>query len=268
MAEKTLGKWANPPLAYVAAEVGISPHYSTAQFMPSIQQSLREVYPRTIEGAELTLDLAGSNTSPIPQPVWQLLMADSGRGVRIGARGIALHATHYPDFPTFAEWMAQVLQAVEESGLNPFVERVGLRYIDYILPSEDHQPADYLAAALRGVAPPGAGPAQTSMWIASFPFDGCTVSARVAAPAPLLGNTVLPPNFSALPLAKPKPMIQAEERSKQGLAYGFIDTDCTQTISQPFNAQVLASKFATMHDYVSVTFKTFMSDLAVKEWVK
>ena len=268
MVERKLGKWTNPPLAYVVAEVGISPHYSADQFVPAIQQSLREVYPRTIEGAELTLNLPGSNTSSMPQPVWQLLMADSGRGVRIDTRVIALHATHYPDFPTFAEWMAQVLQAVEESGLNPFVERVGLRYIDYILPSEGHQPVDYLVAALRGVAPPGVGPAQTSVWIASFPFDGCTVSARVAAPAPLLGNTVLPPNFSALPLTKPKPMIQAEERSKQGLSFGFIDTDCMQIICQPFNAQVLASKFATMHDHVSATFNAFMSDLAVKEWVE
>lgn len=266
MTEKILGKWTNPPLAYVAAEIGISPHYSAAQYVPAIQQSLREIYPRTIEAAELTVDLGGVNAAPMPQPVWHLLMADSSRGVFVGTRAIAMHATHYPDFPTFAGWMARMLEAIEASGLNPFVERIGLRYIDYILPSADHQPADYLASALRGVTPKGAGQAQSSMWIASFPFDNCTVSARIAASAPKLGNSVLPPNFSALPLAKPKPMIEAEERFKQGLPFGFIDTDCAQLVGLPFNAQTLASKFATMHDYVSVTFKAFMSELAVKEW--
>ncbi len=264
-----MGKWANPPLAYVVAEAVISPHYSVAQFIPAIQQSLRNVYPRTIEGVELSLDFGGSPPSPTPTPqiVWQLLTTDTGRGVRIGTRAIALHATHYVDFPQFTEWLTVVLQAIESSGLNPFVERLGLRYIDYILPSDGHEPRDYLVPALRGVNPGNERTLpESSMWVSTFAFDESKVSARIAAPAPAGG--LMPPNFVPLPLAKPKTMLGAEERSARGVPFGFIDTDCTEPINQPFNAASLASKFKAMHDHISTTFHAFMSPLAEKEWVK
>lgn len=267
MSEQKMGKWAHPPLAYVVAEAVISPHYTVSQFIAAIQQSLRETYPRTIDGVEISIDFAGSSPSPVQQSMWQLLTPDNSRGIHIGTRAIALHATHYEDFPEFNNSLRRVLEAVESSGLNPFVERLGLRYIDYILPSEGHEPRDYLVPSLRGVTPSGAAQMpQASMWVSAFPFDSCTVNARIAAPAPP-GN-VMPPNFAALPLAKPKTMEDAEERAKSGSPIGFIDTDCTQAIGQTFNASTLASKFSAMHDYISTTFRSFMSPLAEKEWVK
>lgn len=266
MSDTILGTWRNPPLAYVVAEVRISAHYSIAQFVPAIQQLLRDIFPRTEEGIEVALAIGTSNQTTVPDRVWRLTAPDNGRGVHLGTRAIALHVTRYQDFPELAIWLARALQAVQESGLNPFIERVGLRYIDYILPSDGHQLMDYLIPALRGVTPPGAGPAQTTMWAATYPFDTFTVDARVVAPS--LPGTFLPPNFSALPLAKPSTMLAAEERSQKGQPFGIIDTDCSQTVNENFDAQTIATKFAQMHKCVSETFKALISDLAVKEWVK
>lgn len=271
MTDNKLGSWANPPLAYVVAEIVISPHYTVAKSIPAIQQALRDEYPRTIEAAELTIELAGPNPSAAPQPVWQFLTADSRRGVQIGTRAISLHATQYPHFPAFTEWLRLVLQGVDGSGLDPFVERIGLRYIDYILPSEGHEPSEYLDPALRGVSPKGAtGPSQTSMWVASFPFGECKVNARVAAPAPVHGDSVLPPNFAMLPLVRPEmnTMDQAGRFAKEGRSFGFIDTDCGKKIGKRFEVGTLVDNFSDMHDCISDTFKAFMSDLAKQEWVK
>lgn len=264
MVESKMGKWTNPPLAYVVAEAAISPHYSIAQSIPAIQQSLRATYPRTIDGMEIAIELAGSQQSPVPQGMWQLLTADNSRGIHIGTRAISLHATHYVDFATFKEWLNVLLGAIEASGLSPFVERLGLRYIDYILPSKGHEPRDYVVQELRGVTPAGTAPA-TNMWVGTFPYSTCTVNARVAAPPP--AGTLLPPNFNALPLAKPKTMLDVEDRVKRNAPFGFIDTDCTQPLGQVFSASVIASKLEAMHDHISTTFKAFMSPLAEKEWV-
>lgn len=264
MTESSLGTWRNPPLAYVVAEVSISPHYSIAQFVPSIQQSLRDLFPRTDEGREMVLAIGTPNQAAVPDCIWRLTTPDNRRGVNIGTRTIALHTTSYLNFLEFAELLTHVLKAVQSSELNPFVERIGLRYIDYILPSDGHQLVDYLVPALHGVTPPGAGRAQTAIWFAIYPFETFTVNARVAAPS--LPGMLLPPNFSALPLAKPGTMLAAEQRVQQGQSFGIIDTDCSQSINAVFDMQALANNFAQLHTGVSTTFKALISDLAVKEW--
>ena len=63
-------------------------------------------------------------------------------------------------------------------------------------------------------------------------------------------------------------MNQADKYAKEGRAYGFIDTDCGKPINQPFDAEALVNNFSKMHDCVSKTFKSFMSDLAEQEWVQ
>ncbi|GAB4510537.1 MAG: TIGR04255 family protein [Sulfuricaulis sp.] len=264
MSNSILGTWPNPPLAYVVAEVGISAHYSIAQFIPAIQESLRDVFPRTDEGMEVALPVGAPNQATASDRIWRLLTPDNGRGVFLGTRAIALHATLYQDFSEFSSWLTRVLQAVQASKLNPFVERIGLRYIDYILPSNDHQFVEYLVPELRGVTPPSAEAAQATMWSATYPFGTYTASARVAAPMPL--GMILPPNFSPLPLKKPSTMLAAEQRSQKGQPIGIIDTDCGQTPNEVFNAENLVSKFTQMHKCVSATFNALISDLAVKEW--
>jgi uncharacterized protein (TIGR04255 family) len=266
MSDTMLGTWRNPPLAYVVAEVGISAHYSIAQFVPAIQQSLRDLFPRTDEGMEVALAIGASNQTTVPDRIWRLTTPDNGRGVHLGTRAIALHVTRYHEFSEFADWLTRVLQAVQESGLNPFVERTGLRYIDYILPSNGHQPTDYLVPGLRGVTPPGADPVQTAIWAATYPFNDFKVNARLVAPS--LPGTILPPNFGPMPLTKPNTMLAAEERSQKGQPFGIIDTDCSLTLNKVFDAQTLSVNFAEMHKCVSVTFKALISDLADKEWVK
>lgn len=267
MNELKMGKWPNPPLAYVVAEAVISPHYSITQFIPVIQQALRQVYPRTIDGADVTIDFTGASPTQNSQPVWDLLAADGGRGVHISSRVISLHATQYIDFPQFNAHLTEVLKAIEGSGLSPFVERLGLRYIDYILPSEGHETREYLVPTLHGVSPPGISESpHSNMWVSTFPFETCTVNARIAAPLPK--GQFMPHNFVALPLAKPKTMLEAEERAKKESPIGIIDTDCTQLIGLPFNASGLESKFLKMHEHVSKTFKSFMSSLALGEWTK
>ena len=53
MTTTTLGTWRKPPLAYVVAELVISPYYSMAAKVPGLQDWLRSTFPKTVEGQEL-----------------------------------------------------------------------------------------------------------------------------------------------------------------------------------------------------------------------
>lgn len=260
MTTTVLGTWRRPPLAYVVAELVISPYYSMSAKVPGLQDQLRSTFPKTVEGQELLVDGA----KPSAQPIWQLLSADLKHGVQLGTRSISLHATSYVNSVDLMTKWAEVLDAIHEAGLGAFVERAGLRYVDLIVPSDGHSPADYLAEQLQGIAPDGA--TQTgSMWAAAFQFDGATVNLRAGAPAPV--GMLLPPNFNAMPLQKPSVMIDAETRLKQEKAIGFIDTDCLRDVNQVFDASHLAGIYIDMQKLTSRTFKAALSAMATKEWM-
>ena len=256
----TLGTWSKPPLVYVVAELVISPYYSMAGKVPGLQDRLRSAFPKTVEARELIVD----GNKPSAQPLWQLMSADQKHGVQLGTRAISMHATGYLHSGDFLTRWADVLDAISEAQLGAFVERAGLRYVDLIVPSGDTSPADYLVQSLQGITPEGAK-ATGSMWAAAFQFDGCVVNLRAGAPAPQ--GLLLPPDFNALPLNKPKLMVDAEKRLKDEKAIGFIDTDCLKEVNQVFDAAELVGAYGEMQKLTSRTFKAALSAVARGEWV-
>ena len=260
MTTTTLGTWRNPPLAYVVAELVISPYYSMASAVPALQDKLRQAYPRTVEAQELVVDGA----KPSAQPLWRMLSASQMHGLQLGTRALSLHATSYLDSGDFLGRWAEVLDVIGQAQLGAFVERAGLRYVDLVVPSEGRSPAAYLEQHLQGVTPDGAL-ATGSMWAAGFQFDGCVVNLRAAAPAPK--GLLLPPDFNALPLNKPRIMLAGEERLKDNQPVGFIDTDCVKDIQRVFDASELAAIYSEMQKLTSRTFKAAMSPLAKAEWL-
>ena len=258
----TLGTWRNPPLAYVVAELAISPYYSLAAKIPDLQDRLRIAYPRTVETQELLMDIG--KPTPTAQNIWQLLSADQRHGVQFSTRSISIHATSYATSSDLLTRWAEVLDAIQASGLNAFVERAGLRYVDLIVPNNKLQPADYVSQQLQGITPTGSR-STGAMWAAAFQFDSAVVNLRVGAPAP--SGILLPPNFNALPLQKPQVMLDAEARLKDAQPIGFIDTDCLKEVGQVFNAAALVSIYTEMQKLASQSFKAALSEVARKEWV-
>lgn len=260
MTTTTLGTWRKPPLAYVVAELVISPYYSMAAKVPGLQDRLRSTFPKTVEGQEIVVDGA----KPSAQPIWQLISADQKHGVQLGTRSISLHATSYVNSEDLMSRWADLLDAIHEAELGAFVVRAGLRYVDLIVPSGDRSPADYLAQQLQGIVPDGAKLAG-SLWAAEFLFEGATVHLRSGAPAP--AGMLLPPNFNAMPLHKPQVMVECEKRIKDEKEIGFIDTDCLRDINQVFDAAQLVSIYSAMQKLTSRTFKAALSATANKEWM-
>jgi uncharacterized protein (TIGR04255 family) len=260
MTATALGTWRRPPLAYVVAELVISPYYSMSTKVPDLQDRLRASFPKTIEAQEIVFD--GGKAAP--QSLWQLISADQKHGVLLGTRAISLHATSYVNSADLLNRWADVLDAIRGAGLGAFVERAGLRYADVIVPEGDGSPTKYVASQLQGVTPEGAQPTG-SIWAAAYQFDGCNVNLRVGAPSP--AGVLLPPNFSTMPLNKPSVMVEAEKRVKQEKAIGFIDTDCSRELNQVFDAGALVGVYTDMQKLTSRTFRAALSELAQKEWI-
>lgn len=257
---ETLGTWRNPPLAYVVAELVISPYYSMATKIPWFQDRLRSKYPRTIEGKTVVVQ----DDKPVLQSIWHLVSADQMYGVQFGERAIAIHATRYQHSRDFIARWAEILDAIQTAQLDAFVERAGIRYVDLIVPSEDKEPAEYVVQQLQGIRPEGA---QVKGWMlaAAFQFKDSLVNLRAGAPSP--AGMLLPPDFNALPLQKPMVMLAAEERVKENKQIGFIDTDCLRDIKQVFNAADLVGIYTNLQIQNSRAFRSAISAIAQQEWM-
>lgn len=262
MTAATLGSWRNPPLAYVVAELVISPHYSIGSALPQIQGKLRDDYPRTIEGTEIMVSPGA--VQPQPSRIWRLMSADQARGVHVATRAISLHVTSYVNSADYLERWAGVLAAIEESNLAPFIERAGLRYIDLLVPSADRSTQDYLCAELQGVKTPPEGSVQHRVWSANIAVDGIAIQMTTASPAP--PGEVLPQNLQALPLRKPAVLDRAEQAHRSGQRTGFIDVDCSMAVQAVFNSETLVALYRSLHAKTSETFNLLISDTAAKEW--
>jgi uncharacterized protein (TIGR04255 family) len=265
MTELTLGTYRNPPLAYVVAEVTIAAHYGVGKSLASIQDRLRSIYPRTIEevGVELTVS-PSATPAPTPLQMWRLLSADQQRGLSISSRGFSLHSTRYSNFEEFSAAWDLILQVMGETIDDAFVERIGLRYVDFIVPSEDHAPYEYLAN-YNVVAPSKGAKIESHFWASAFLFDNALVNARIGAPSP--PGMLLPPNITIVQLEKPAIWHRAEAQLATGKQIGFIDTDCSRRISAVYDAEKLSQAFRELKTHVSATFNGLMSELARKEWV-
>ena len=261
MAAKALGTWENPPLAYVVAELIIAKNPTLEREIPAIQETLRDAYPRPEEVDERTIGPTGALEV---QKGWQSLAADSMRGIRLSSRTVSLHATSYVDFADFLQRWQTVLEAVESAGVKIFVERAGLRYVDLIVPGADRKCQDYVAGGLRGMKAPQGSVVDNNLWATSFTLGECSMNARIGAPAPQ--HVVLPPNFRALPLEKPEIMFKAEHHIREGKPIGFVDTDCVCRVAKWFSAAEAVILYRTLHDNVSLTFKSVLSELAEEEW--
>jgi len=262
MPNDPLGSWRHPPLAYVVAELAISPHYSLKGAVPQLQDALRTNFPRTIEGTELVID---PTSPPAAQPLWRLLSADQTQGVHISSRSLSMHATAYTNSVDFLQRWEKTLLAIEAAKLGAFVERAGLRYLDLIVPSQGHEPKDYLISSLHGVGPPIEGVVQNSMWGTAILIDGFLVQARIAAPSPQ--GMLLGPNFNPLPLQKPPVWIEAERCIETKQPIGFIDTECGRDVQKIFDAKELLALSSRLHDRVSEMFKSLLSGHAKSEWI-
>lgn len=269
---RALGSWKNPPLAYVVAELAISAHYGLAARIPALQESLRDRYPRTSELSEILITNVfvpqPPNTAlPLPQSPqqrWHLLDTDNTRAVDVSHRAIGLHATVYEDSTDFLERWERVLTAIEQSGADVFVERIGLRYVDMIVPSDGYTTADYLVASLRGPSPLANAQVHSSIWAFGFAIDGTMIQVRTATPAPV--GLLLPPNLSAVALQMPKVLLAAQANVAAQKPIGWIDTDAGRDVRRPLRASELLPIYADVHRQMSLAFQSLLSDHARREW--
>lgn len=265
MTTSAMGSWRNPPLAYVVAEIRLSPFYQMGKYVPDFQAEIRATFPRTREGSVLRFELQGNAPAPSQEKVWRFFSENQRMGIDLSARSVSLHVTEYRNFGTFSDSLRLIVTAAGKTIPDLFVEQLGLRYIDYILPATGERTFDYVVNSVHGFLPPGASTPKEAYWIANFAFERGSVNLKILPLMP--AGSAQPPNFGPLELDPAEPQMEAIRRAKNNEPIGCIDTDRIMPVEKKFDAEELMAFFSQMHADVSETFKAAISEKAKSQWI-
>ena len=130
----------------------------------------REEYPlqRVLQATRLVATGLQLLVEADQDPAWEFATSDNRTAIILRPNGVVLHATAYRDSRTFLAQLDRVISIFAEEVPSVFSSRLGLRYVDFVLPREGEEPEAYVDRRLNpdlGLGDPSGGMTATSLAI-------------------------------------------------------------------------------------------------------
>lgn len=254
------------PLVLVLGVVRISPVRKMEHYLPDIQEEFRRNgFPIERASTIQQIVIGPSGPSAVAQKLWEYRNREETWSILVFADSVVLQTTAYTRFEEFAAKLEMAVGAVlakTESDKLGVVHRIGLRYVDAILPrpGEDHRL--YLREGLRGIADAAfqrgthrlqiesVGRTQVADGQGTFIVRVTQNDKGLELPPDLIGN-------------HPK----RARRAKAGELVTLIDMD--HVIAGNFEPRIdwVVDRAYKLHDHIIETFHDFIiTDQAVEIW--
>lgn len=262
----SLGAWSNAPLAYVLAEVRTELLADIKNYQPKLAGRFRDEFPiqRTMHAAKLVASGAQFLFEPEPDAAWEFATPDNRVAVILRTNGIVLHATAYSDSRDFLARLQRVVGVVAEEVPSVYVNRLGLRYIDFILPASGEEPESYVDRRLNpdlGLSKQAGGPDATTL--AVYRMDEGQLTLRYVRGR---GKPEVPPDLGMLSL-DPSPLMKPGAiADRQPTA--ILDTDRMLLCSpvERLDPGRVREHFVRMRHDISTAFQATITDHARRVW--
>jgi uncharacterized protein (TIGR04255 family) len=257
------------PVFFTVCQVHHNPLLSLDSYLPAIQESMRKCgYPDFRRVANLTFGLTAGLTpegaaiqAPPVQKTDQFQFSNSENtsGFVLVPTGLSFQTTAYETFELFSKEMRRGLEILHEAvgGLS-FVERLGLRYLDAVVPKAGESIAEYLAPQLLGL------PSTMIDNRFSYSFAEAmlqadqiqVISRTIIQNSPLM----LPPDLQTSP-------VKVVERFRSVMGeHAVLDTDGSLTQRRPFDLDEHQRSLDAIHDLVAKVFRAITTDGARAAW--
>jgi uncharacterized protein (TIGR04255 family) len=260
----------NAPVYFTVAQVRHNPLLTLESYLPAIQERFRKSgYPDFKPGQHWTFNVGapiateGSSIQPPPPQVVQqyfFLNAEATSGYVLLANALAFQTVEYETYERFSGELLRGLEILHESvgGLS-FVERLGLRYLDAVVPRLGETLTAYVENQMLGLS------ARMPTHHFSYNFSesllvaegvGQVVARTITQNAPL----VLPPD-----LQNPFMLISERFRNVVG-EHAVIDTDGSVTARKAFDLRQIEASLTALHGLILQCFEALSTDHARSVW--
>lgn len=262
-------KMTKAPVYYALAQAQFNPVAAMAKYVDEIQDILRREGYTLFEPQETTqLQFAGFAgqvpTKPELMQVtnWIISKSDRTAGFILGSSSLAFHTTHYETRNEFLPELVQGLQAVHKVVSLEHIARLGLRYLDAVIPGEGETVSQYLAGGLQGVS--FGAKQRYSMSESVFETEtgplvkSGTLVARIYCATALLGY---PPDLIPHGL-QPMSRFQINDVA----SHAVMDADHFVEGTMPIDFEQIKQQMASLHAGIKQSFEATITPHAEEVW--
>lgn len=264
--EKALGKWPNAPLALVLAQVRFDPEIGTEykEVAARLKDVLGERFPAMKPVRQVTQIFCNTSdqameSRPNETEVGRELRSDDNRSALRIQDGVMTFTTSlYEDSEHFlADWCTMLECLCSQGAVK--VLRLGLRYVDFIIPTTDKIPEDYFKNGFGHLPHVFEEAAQTVFMSHEYP-RGANGAMRIQ-----FGRGFAPPSLPPdldRSVALPPVLLQKYSRGPSAV----LDIDSWSVDSRRLQAKDIASEFKLLRDDICKAFKRIITPEAEAEW--
>jgi uncharacterized protein (TIGR04255 family) len=254
---------------YALAQAQFNPVAAMSKYVDKVQDRLRrEGYP-LFEPQQVThLVVARPDQAQPVEPQiahtvsWLITRNDRTAGFILAPSAITYHTTHYDTHKEFILELLRGLAAVHEAAALDHVSRLGLRYLDAVLPRAGESVEQYLVGGLHGIE------------FNALQRYRLTESIFGTATGPLVqtGTLVTRVHRMTAPLGFPPDiqpnglMMHPKFEVKVPRAHAVIDTDHFVEGRMPIDMDKLGEQVLSLHATIKSVFGAATTDHARNAW--
>lgn len=262
------GKMLNAPVYYALAQVHFNPIVAMAHYVDRVQDTLRREGYTLFEPQQIThlkLEIAANGQS-VPNlstdTNWWISRSDRRAGFILTQSTMTFHTTNYETHNEFLPDLLSGLKAVDDAVNLDHISRIGLRYLDAILPKTGETVEMYLDDGLKGVSFDGQRQfalSESMFEIATGPLvpSGTLVMKVYKTPGSLglppdipLHGLELMPRFSDVP----------------AMQHAIIDIDHFVSGTMPLDLEKVAEQLKNLHGTIRKIFESTTTNHARTVW--
>ncbi len=256
-------KLGRAPIFYSLAQVRFNPIGQMKDFEPMLQDKLRHLgYPDNREESLPALDFHSLQKA---QPEvkfhqntrWSYSNFDKTEGYYLNNNALTFHTTSYTSHEEFFEKLIRGLNLVNEVIGLSFIDRIGLRYLNAILPEAEKELTDYLSPSLLGFASIFDENLKQNVTEGMLSTSSGTLVARLYTVSDAL---VLPPDLMPLHLE-----LHPRFSTPRGKT-STLDIDHFFDKRINFDTKIIKDTLIDLHKMIKVTFKASVTSYAFNVW--
>lgn len=252
----------NAPVYVTLAQVRFNPILKLVDFLPSIQESFRHAgYPDFEHQHVISIQVSVQDGQPTPKPVpqdrFQFGNVEKTHVFIVDGQSLTLQSTNYGQFETFSACFLKGLDIVHQIVTLAFTERIGLRYLDRVMPQNGETVEQYLADQVHGLTSRLGGKPVYSFTEALNEVGDIKLVSRVAIQD---GPLAFPPDL------QPGNMAVAEKFISYTGKSAILDNDGFVEGREAFSAEVVSDHLHAIHKVIGAAFEATATRYAFTAW--
>jgi uncharacterized protein (TIGR04255 family) len=251
------------PVFYTLAQVQFNPITKMSDYVSPLQEHLRRNgFPdfradSQIEFAIRRLDELQPDVQQQKHVRWSFTNSDRTEGYQLSENTLVFHTTIYDTFQIFLERTILGLELVHKVVELAYTERIGLRYLDAVVPMGDDTLQQYLNSSLLGLSDSMDGQLGHSF----------TETVKFIEKGTLVTRAVITENALSLsPDLFPLQLELAPRFKEINCRHAVLDTDYFVAQRNKFDVTEIKNQLLAAHDIVTNAFDSSVSEYSKKKW--